>query len=171
MTSPSTPIQNQAINDFAGGNEALTVSTPGSDSMPVVSQDRSTYSKMPYMPTMDLEEAEGDAPSRFFLATPSEICQERGVSCFSLFQSRGNEQTPANGDIHETRSPHHPCASFISCSGEGERDDDDMIDEEVAVACDRAHRHHPVSMPARFKLCPKPLREEQAWDPDLLFRS
>mmetsp|Transcript_6951 Transcript_6951/g.14243 ORF Transcript_6951/g.14243 Transcript_6951/m.14243 type:complete len:179 (-) Transcript_6951:239-775(-) len=168
VTGLSTPIQNQAIIEPTGGREAF--STPGSDSMPTISQDISTSSKMPCMPMVELEETKVDATSRFFLATPAEIGQEREVSRIPQFQSN-EQETPGIGHTDRTMSLNYQSASPVSCNGEGKWDDDDMMDEEVAVASDRAHRYQQGLMTAKFKLRPKPLGEEEAWDPDFLYRS
>ena len=176
--SPSTPTLNREINDDSPPTSPArgrgAISTLRTEPMHMVSQDRSPSTNMPLMPTMDLQVTYIDAPPRFFLATPAEIWHDRGTrSRNCLSQSQSNEQeTPATGHIDRTRGRHQQWASPVSCSGQAYWDDtDDMIDEEVAVASDRAYRCQRGSIATRFKLRPKPLREEEARDPDLLFRS
>lgn len=167
----STPDANQAAYDQRPttpspprGSEAFR--TLETEPVPIVSQDRSPSTKMPLMPKMSLELSEIDAPPRFFLVTPAEICSGKVASRRMIQRDRLSK-------LHGVGNRQDRIASPMLHTTQAYCDDvNDMFDEEVAVACDRAYGHRQGPVKPSFKLRPKPLREEEeAWDPGLLFRS
>jgi hypothetical protein len=154
----------------------------------MVTHERSPESQIPMMPVEVPDHASVDeAPSRFFLATPSEICRERGTSPswdrrerVAQFRSLGlnrevlSEAASSSMEgFPEARDAASPASSQHDHStGDGTAvpsqspadDGDDNIDEEVAGAVARARSSLP-----RFKLRPKPLHDKDCWDSNMLF--
>jgi hypothetical protein len=158
------------------------------DPTPMVTHERSPESQVPMMP-MEADHASVDhAQSRFFLATPSEICRERGMrpsedrrERLSQFRSLDtspevvSEATSASTEgLAVTRDTPSPSSQAYHVAGDGTAaprqnpadDGDDLIDEEVAGAVARARSRLP-----RFKLRPKPLHEQDCKDANMLFRA
>ena len=152
----------------------------------MVSQDRSPVPRVPFMPILDLDAAEFvEAPPRFFLATPAEVLLQKGVSQFGQDQRERLEQfrttergtcttTGIGGEDDSVRSfPYYHQATFHDAHARGSPDEnlDDMIDEEIAVASARAsERRTGSALVTKFSLRPKPLRKEDALNPDFFFR-
>lgn len=137
-------------------------------------------------------------PSCFFLATPAELCADRGLEpCltqrerldqFASFVRERESSNTAVTFVSPARTTSCDRNQFIDgfdasrsmndyqhqhdrYYGDDDHDDDyddnNMIDEEVADAVERATR---ASKVPKFKLRPKPLQEHEFWDPDYLFR-
>lgn len=148
------------------------------------------------MPLMDFDDAtDVSAPPSLFLATPEEICTERGMRAsdsqnerLAQFRSLAQETPPCHptqnlpsanvmlpkyqggSPLTPAFSTRTPLSSIQSFRGNNV-DDADMSDDEVAIASGRSSRYNQGPAVTKFKLRPRPLRKEDAWDPDFLFRS
>ena len=177
---PSTPLRNppatedlHALSPPPRGKGIF--GTPQTEKVPLVSQERSASTHIPLMPTMDFDVTDIDAPSTFFLATPAQLLssekradpgrtQSDQVSRSQTKELETRPMRSMEGSI--SRNLHGASPSFCRWW-----DADEGIDEEVAFASNRAYgQSQQVSATTRFKLRPKPLREEDLRDPDLLFR-
>ena len=198
--SPSTP-QQDLLTASGPGSPPVTPSvnafnhmTMEVESMRMVSQDLSPSSRMPLMPLMDFEVTDMNAPPKLFLATPDEIFKERGMGYVDsqkerLAQFRSLAQgTSSLQRIQKPCMVHFPkcqggspttpafamrtpLSAIQSFRGSNKDDADDMSDDEVAIASGRSLRYSQGPQASKFKLRPKTLSREDAWDPDFLFRS
>ena len=180
LPPPFPPFRTSAARQ---GDSSSPMLSDGVEPVRLVSQDRSPTPRAPLMPLMDLDIAEFiDAPPRFFLATPAEVFEAKGVSEFGRNQRERllQFQSIGQGPSKMTDIDQHSAGCFeeYHCRGivpvahgsNAGLNLDDMIDEEVALASARATMIGGSSLVTKFKLRPKPRREEDFWDPDFVFR-
>ena len=142
----------------------------------------------------DVDVADIDAPACFFLATPSEVCSLKGVNPTPTLEGRLEQFNGFSGTIPPRgitdrlpsmeRSPELPIVFISAFVPDVDNslhtvpqfdfdEENEMIDNEVAFASQSNVncRSYPSVKGPKFNLRPKPLSEEEFWNPDVLFRT
>lgn len=181
-SSPFPPPSHRTSVAYQGDSSSPALSDDV-EPMRLVSRDRSSISPIPLIP-LDLDIAEvSDAPPRFFLATPAEVFEAKEVSAVGTNQRERTlkSETARQEPSETTEIDQDPTTGYeynrvwmfpVAQGGNADENVDDMIDEEVAMASARATRrgHGGSTLVAKFKLRPKPSREEDCWALDHFFR-